>query len=191
MLGDLTMSEVKNLKTLGEDSFVWLKNANLGKIAGRPPTKTNSERQRYHHIRNVALKEIEDLTKLAEILPEDQQSQIFTEQKLVPLIKTLLSFPTGEISREGDNIIYTYEAEQRRQRLLQLCHGIIATLNDSKLAGPLAPLIHPATVLNGGTFAHLSAIYYEAMLGSKQIIVKNHQNLSNTSSPEHKIGAKY
>lgn len=69
---------------------------------GRPPragTKAGTEagrrRQRYFSIRNVAHKEIDDLTKLAKGLPDKQANQIFTADHLKELISALLRDPVG------------------------------------------------------------------------------------------------
>ena len=51
--------------------------------------------------RNKALKEIDDLTQMAESLPETQLRQIFTKTKLEQLLKALLK---GE-PVEGDQIV--------------------------------------------------------------------------------------
>ena len=61
---------------------------------GRPP-EANRRRQRYFSIRNVAHKEIDDLTKLVEVLPDKQANQIFTADHLKGLTSALLRDPVG------------------------------------------------------------------------------------------------
>lgn len=63
---------------------------------GRPPEADNRRRQRYFSIRNVAHKEIDDLTKLIEVLPDKQANQIFIADHLKGLISALLGGPMGE-----------------------------------------------------------------------------------------------
>jgi hypothetical protein len=59
------------------------------------PLEVNRRRQRYFSIRNVAHKEIDDLTKLAEVLPDKQANQIFTVDHLKGLASALLQDPVG------------------------------------------------------------------------------------------------
>jgi hypothetical protein len=59
------------LKTLDENTFEWIEKTEKARkesLPGRP--RTNAERQRYFQIRVVAFKELEDLARLAECLPE-------------------------------------------------------------------------------------------------------------------------
>jgi len=168
------MTKAKILKTLDEASFTWIESAKKGKVPGRPPqTKTNADRQRLYYIRKVAQKEIEDLTKLAEILPEDQQNQIFNEDKLWPFLKALFNFSASYgVTTEKGELIYTPEAEARRLRLIKLCYNIISVLDDPLFAEVLAPTLHVATAIEGGALANMRAIYYESLSGVKRISVR-------------------
>ena len=167
-----SMKTQRVLKTLDEKTFEWIENEKKKTVPGHPPLP-NVERQRYHHIRNVALKEIENLTRLAECLPEGQQSQIFNDKKLWPFLKALLNFPASyEVSREKDEIIYTPEAEERRQRLLQLCYDIIGLLDNSGFAQLLAPTVWDVTIKERGALPFLRAIYYQSLIGDKRISIR-------------------
>ena len=169
------MVKPKIPKTLDEETFKWINNKRTPRVPGHPPDskKDNAVRQRFFYIRQVAQKEIADLTRLAEILPEDQQNQIFNDQKFYPFLKALLHFSTDYgISREGDESIYTPEAEQRRQRLLKLCYDIIMLLDYQGLAGLLAPTVWAVTIKEGGALPHLRAIYYQSLIGYRKITVR-------------------
>lgn len=168
------MAQAKTPKTLDEETFNWIESAKQGKVPGhKPSTKTNAERQRSLYIRRVALKEIADLTRLAECLPEDQQQQIFNDKMLRPFLKALLNIPEDYgLSREKDELIYTSDAYSRRQRLIAICYDIITTLNDPRLASALAPIVHDATVHEGSKFAHLHALYHESLIGVKKITIQ-------------------
>ena len=90
----------KNLKTLDNSTFEWikeqkvLKDINSESGRGRPEgvlvkeikkrKETDARRQRYFHIRNVARKEIDDLVKLVKTLPEKQFDQIFNIDRIKP-----------------------------------------------------------------------------------------------------------
>jgi hypothetical protein len=83
------MAKPKTPKTLDEETFTWIKNQKSLNRPGRPP-EAAKRRQRYFAIRNVARKEIVDLTKLADMLPKDQLEQIFTWETLKPVVEALL-----------------------------------------------------------------------------------------------------
>ena len=90
----------KNLKTLDNSTFEWikeqkvLKDINSESGRGRPEgalvkeikkrKEADARRQRYFHIRNVARKEIDDLVKLVKTLPEKQFEQIFNIDRIKP-----------------------------------------------------------------------------------------------------------
>jgi hypothetical protein len=173
------MAKSEILKTLDEETFDWIeyqKKKQKEKIPGRPNDESkqqNTRRQRFFHIRQVAQKEIVDLTRLAEILPEDQQSQIFNDNKLWPFLKALFNFSASYgVTIEKDELIYTPEAEARRLRLIKLCYDIISVLNESTFAELLAPTLHIATAIEGGALANMRAIYYESLSGVKRISVR-------------------
>lgn len=60
---------------------------------------TTAEKQRSYRIRKKALKTIEDLTYLAENLPEKQISQIFTDGTLIPFFKGIFHRPEADKKR--------------------------------------------------------------------------------------------
>jgi hypothetical protein len=69
----LTKSEVKFLEARKDQNKVM----------------TSAEKQKSYRIRKKTLKTIEDLTYLAEKLPEKQISQIFTNDTLIPFFKAI------------------------------------------------------------------------------------------------------
>lgn len=89
------MVRPKTPETLGEETLKWLEDQKSLERPGRPP-RDNTKRQRYLAIRNVAQKEIVDLTRLANMLPKDQLKQIFTWETLKPLVEALLPHPQAE-----------------------------------------------------------------------------------------------
>lgn len=60
---------------------------------------TSVEKQKSYRIRKKALETIEDLTYLAENLPEKQISQIFTDSTLIPLFKGIFHRPEADKKR--------------------------------------------------------------------------------------------
>jgi hypothetical protein len=87
------MAKPKTPKTLDEETFTWIKNQKSLNRPGRPPSDRSTgakRRQRYFNIRNVAQKEIADLTRLANMLPKKQLKQIFTWETLKPVVEALL-----------------------------------------------------------------------------------------------------
>jgi hypothetical protein len=60
---------------------------------------TSVEKQRSYRIRKKALKTIEDLTYLAENLPEKQISQIFANDTLIPFFKGIFHRPEADKKR--------------------------------------------------------------------------------------------
>jgi hypothetical protein len=98
----LTKSEVKFLEARKDQNKVM----------------TSAEKQKSYRIRKKTLKTIEDLTYLAEKLPEKQISQIFTNDTLIPFFKA---------------IFHRSEADKKRIRKIIL--GLIGdVLGDQKFA---------------------------------------------------------
>lgn len=86
------MAKSRIVKTLDDNTFEWIENQ---KPLSRPGRRAEAakRRQRYFSIRNVARKEIADLTNLARTLPDDQLNQIFNVDTLKPIVNELLWGP--------------------------------------------------------------------------------------------------
>lgn len=203
------MTKGKVPKTFAEDTFEWIQKQKTfpskrrGKQARGDLDKRSLDyqmineaekqrrRNRYSTIRDTAKKEINDLKRLAKILPEDQQQQIFDENNLWStynsdkkvyepgLFKVLFRFSevdgvhvgTWEEGKDEDKVIkgsinkisYSPDALKRRQRILRLFRGIIEVLDDPLLSEVLAPMFHDVTLREGGALQHLRAIYYASL----------------------------
>ena len=169
------MAKSEILKTLDEETFDWIeyqKKKQKEKIPGRPNDESkqqNTRRQRFFHIRQVALKELADLKRLGECLPEDQQCQVFNAETLTPLFDALFRFGEADgVTRVAKGFTCTPEALKRRQRLLKLSYDIINLLNNPLLSELLTPAFHMATNLEQGALPHLRAIYYASFIASEQ-----------------------
>lgn len=92
------MAKPKRVYTLDEEMFAWIEGEETLKGPGRPSARAEAarKRQRYLHIRNIARKEIADLTRLARTLPRNQFVQIFRSKILRELTETLLWHPVVE-----------------------------------------------------------------------------------------------
>lgn len=66
---------------------------------GKNDIMTTAEKQELYRIRKKTLKAIEDLTFLAEDLPENQISQIFNDTTLVPFFMAIFHRPDAEKKR--------------------------------------------------------------------------------------------
>jgi hypothetical protein len=159
-LGDLTMKKIKILKTLDEKTFAWLEVRKTSKVPGRQfeeGLKLGSKRYRYYYIRKVARKEIEDLTRLAKLLDEDQLSQIFNIERLREFFRALFHL---DIELEKDPELL----KKKRLRLLPLCYEIITLLDDFNFAYLMAPMYSAVTRKEGGSLPNLRAIYYRSLI---------------------------
>lgn len=94
------------------------------RLPGRP--MKSGERQRYLRIRKRALVAIKYLACLAAMLPEDQQEQIFTREKLWTLIVALFNVGEKSIS------------EEKRLRILDLCNFALVNIGRRANAAILA-----------------------------------------------------
>jgi len=153
------MKTQKTPKTLGESTFEWVTRIEKSKkesVPGRP--STNAERQRYLHIRRVALKEIEDLRRLAECLPEDQLQQIFNDKNLQGLFRALLNLKGLNFNNDRELL------KEKRHRLLPICNELITLLNDGSFAGMMAPTIRHVMVREGGFFWGIKTVYYRSLI---------------------------
>lgn len=86
------MAKPKRVYTVDEEMFAWIESEKTLKGPGRP-SEAARKRQRYLRIRNVARKEIADLTKLAKTLSEHQREQIFNVDYFTGLTGTLFTWP--------------------------------------------------------------------------------------------------
>jgi hypothetical protein len=152
------MEKSEVLETLGSDTFDWLKAMKASKVPGHPVrAKSGSERTRLVHIRKVAKREIANLTTLAELLPEDQLNQVFTEEQLLPLFNAI--FKLDESSQAGEELL-----EKKRKRLLSLCYQVITLLDYPIFSEKLAGQLHAVTAMEGGALPGIRAIYYRNMV---------------------------
>jgi hypothetical protein len=111
-------------------------------------------------IKKYATLALQDLTLLAQNLPEDQQAEIFTDQTVGDLLAALLKLSSEQVSRlEKDKEL----AKKKRQRLLPLCYKLIFLLNNHNLAHVMAPTGTRYMIKEGGQLAFLKAIYYRAL----------------------------
>lgn len=163
------MIKTKCVKTLDEKTFNWIEKTEKAKkenTPGRP--STNTERQRYFHIRKVAIKELEDLARLAETLPEDQLNQIFNTEILEPqknpltrLFRAILN--VKELGKDTNAELL----RAKRHRLLPLCYELITRLNNSHFAGIMVePIVSNLMVKEGGWFWGIKALYYRSMISA-------------------------
>lgn len=147
-------------------------------------------RQKMHKIYEVARKEIEDLTFLAQFLTEDQLGQIFTEEELgkgesrfrglMPLFNAIFlgyqslqeynnedpeSFPRDKRPQIDENLL-----EKRQKRLLPLCYQLISgILDDERFSNLLAgPELRSVTALESSLLPGLRAIYYRSIIPEKK-----------------------
>jgi len=157
------MKTQKTPKTLGERAIEWINRIEKSKkesMPGRP--STNAERQRYLHIRRVTLKEIEDLTRLAQCLPEDQLQQIFNDKNLRGLFRALLNLKGINFNNDRELL------KEKRHRLLPICYELITLLNDGSFAGMIAPSIHHVMVREGDFLWGVKTIYYRSLIASDE-----------------------
>ena len=109
-----------------------------------------------------AKKGIEDLTLLAEKLPEEKQAQIFNKENMRPLI--------GNIFRLRQQTKQSYgkeEMEKRRKRILQLCYETLSTIGFRDNAWDLARDIMDILIKAGlketlPTIIGLKAVYIKS-----------------------------
>lgn len=111
-------------------------------------------------IKKYSKQAIQDLTLLAEKLPEDQQSDIFNCENMKPLLEAILKLSPQEITQLTQN---KELAKNKRNRLRPLTYHIINALNDSNLSRLIAPVGSRYMVREGGHLAHLKAIYYRSL----------------------------
>ena len=115
-----------------------------------------------YRIKTYAKQALQDLTLLAEKLPEDQQAEIFNEKTTWELLRAMLRQSSEEATR-----LYLNKAlaKKKRTRLLPMCYKLITLLNESNLAQLLAPIGDRYMIKEGGHLAHLKAVYYCSLNG--------------------------
>jgi hypothetical protein len=168
-------SKIKNQKTLDEETLVWLKNRKTLILPGRPARELEegkskqqlqaAKRQKFMKIRAIALKEICDLTSLAELLPEEQLNQVFNQEKLLPLFQAIFSFSqsSNRPSQLQDETLQASVLEKKRERLLPLCYQLIQMLDDYSFSEPLTRPMRSVTALEGPLLAGVKAILFRSM----------------------------
>jgi hypothetical protein len=103
---------------------------------------------------------LQDLTLLAQKLPEDQQAEIFNDKNIANLLAAIIKLSPVQMTQLNDD---KGLAKKKRQRLLPLCYDLITHLNDSNLAHLIAPVGSRYMIKEGGQLAFLKAIYYRSL----------------------------
>jgi hypothetical protein len=111
-------------------------------------------------IKTYAKLALQDLTLLAQKLPEDQQAEIFSDKNIENLLAAIIKLSPGQMTQLNDDKDL---AKKKRQRLQPLIYGVITLLNDSNLAHLIAPVGSRYMIKEGGQLAFLKAIYYRSL----------------------------
>ena len=122
------------------------------RLRGRP--MKSGKRQHYLRIRKRAFLAIGYLALLAEMLPEDQQQQIFTREKLYNLIAALFNVREKSISKE------------KRLRILKLCSCALVNIgvrNNAEILASNSLDVIKKTGLHE---------YFDELIGIKAIMVE-------------------
>jgi hypothetical protein len=118
---------------------------------------------------DYTIRGINDLSLLAERLPEDLQAQVFNEKTLDSLIRSLFRLIVKEHAEVADfPEIDTKELEKRRKRVLALCYEALNEIGDVFNARNLAPDIMKVLMEAGPsetlpTIAGLKAVYIKGL----------------------------
>jgi len=112
-----------------------------------------------YRIKAYAKLALQDLTLLAQKLPENQQTEIFNDKNITNLLASIIKLSPVQNAQLNDDKSL---AKKKRQRLLPLCYDLITLLNDSNLAHLIAPVGTRYMIKEGGTLAFLKAIYYRS-----------------------------
>jgi hypothetical protein len=110
-------------------------------------------------IKAYAIRALQDLTLLAQKLPEDQQAEIFTDKNIGNMLAAIIKLSPVQNAQLNDD---KGLAKKKRQRLLPLFYDLITLLNDSNLAHLIAPVGTRYMIKEGGQLAFLKAIYYRS-----------------------------
>ena len=86
-----------------------------------------ADRQRYHRIRKAALKTFEDLTFLAENLPEREYKRIFSAANVKPLLHALLTLKK-KTEKGEEKWLEGKELENKRKHVLELWREILGNI---------------------------------------------------------------
>lgn len=107
----------------------------------------------YRDIRKKAFQELEDLTFLAQCLPERQQNKVFNKDRVLPLIRAIfhIELEMGE-----------KDLQERRKRLLKLLEQVLYHIGDRTFALKLAPEVMKALIHSADTLG-LKAIFVASM----------------------------
>ena len=102
-------------------------------------TQTDSNKyQTWSRLRAHANLALDDLSLLAEHLPNDKQEEIFTYQRVHPLIKNILSQPGWDINHDKTDFRRTYLAAEIAADCISKCiKQYKQTQSDDVLAKPL------------------------------------------------------
>ena len=88
-------------------------------------------------IKTYAKLALQDLTLLAQKLPEDQQAEIFNDGNVANLLTAIIKLNPDQMTHLNNDKAL---AKKKRQRLLPLCYDLITSLNNYNLAHLLAPI---------------------------------------------------
>jgi len=111
-------------------------------------------------LKSYAIDALNDLTLLAEKLPEDDLKEIFNQKTIYPFIKNLFTVKIKDNYGEE-------ELEQRRRRILRLSYDTLTTIGFRNNPWYLAPDVMKILVKAGlhetfDTFVGLKGIYIKA-----------------------------
>ncbi|KON33298.1 MAG: hypothetical protein AC479_05145 [miscellaneous Crenarchaeota group-6 archaeon AD8-1] len=131
-------------------------------------------RQKYKYIRDVAKKEMEDLAKLAEMLPEKQYDQLFSNEvkEFTKLLKITLT--TGSKKNDTNKLGTANISEHRRIIMLKLLDWLLWEIGDSANATTLAEDSYSTL-----SFANLNEPFNNVM-GIKAILIEANRIIEDT-----------
>ena len=110
-------------------------------------------------IKKYAKQALQDLTLLAQTLPEDQQVEIFTDANVGKLMSAILKQSPEQMTKLYEDRSLT---KKKRARLLPLSYTLITLLNHYNLSHIIAPVGTRYMIKEGGQLAFLKAIYYRS-----------------------------
>lgn len=117
-------------------------------------------------LREYAIQGLEDLTLLAEGLPEEQLGEIFNEKTLGSFFKALLKIRIdAENHEEWKKIKETEDILRKRKRLLKICWTILTLIGDYSFTATLVPSNwKPWLTIEHPPISNLKAIVYAHQL---------------------------
>ena len=135
-------------------------------------------RQKFQHIRDIAKKEMKDLTKLAELLSDKQHDQLFSVEveEFTQLLKILLTAFSGNLSqiRHADTTYSKDISEARRISMLKLLDWLLWEIGDWPNAEALA-----GDSYNTLTIAGLDE-HFSNVIGLKAILIEANNKCDTT-----------